>query len=772
MKFLYRINFAAILQLFAVILIFSISGCRKDITVDSNLHKTMEELKVTSSFSWETSHEVNLTVAVDIPDGIGSLVKIIVYDGNPIGTGNALLTGSAGYNFPFAATLRIPTALKQLYLEMKTNSGVTQVVAVNVADNIQYTFKQTKSGTKDVLNVTEPDCNSGCNTTLSGSGTTSMTGGKIYCVTGTYNGTVTSGSGGGTLKVCGGKATLSLLKVNTAGCNIIVTSGGTLVIDSLYMSSTSTFTVYQSSHASVRGLSVAINSKIINYSDDFLFSAPFSFNGEIQNYGKMILKGDATLGGTGGKLTNSGNFTAQGWLKVNVPLTNDGVIEVSNYLHLNKPDGTTGSVVNNCRIIGHANVHVFGATFLMNNGYLKCDQEVHLFQYSSTVTLQNQSMISTQSFVMERNILGTGGTSSIKVTGTASLNDASKKVDGPIELATSNGTFTGAGTSNLVNGASLTAIAQPKNYIAVTACNPEGIGQPAPPDNDGDGVADNLDEFPNDVTRAYSNYYPAKGQFGSLAFEDLWPGRGDYDMNDLVVDYNYRIITNGQNKVVDIYPKFYVRAVGATLQNGFGFQFDNVSPADVASVTGSSLKMSYINLSANGTENQQDKAVVIVFDNTANVIHPVGSGFFNTSKDQGYGISDSIFMEIHFTTPQEASATGTPPYNPFLIKNQSRGVEIHLPDRKPTSLADVSLFGTYDDDSKPETSRYYKTTGNLPWVINIPVKYDYTWENVPVITGYLKFGTWAESSGVSWPDWYKDLSGYRDATQIYMKKVK
>jgi len=129
-------------------------------------------------------------------------------------------------------------------------------------------------------------------------------------------------------------------------------------------------------------------------------------------------------------------------------------------------------------------------------------------------------------------------------------------------------------------------------------------------------------------------------------------------------------------------------------------------------------------------------------------------------------------MEIHFTTPQEASVISTPPYNPFLIKNLTRGTEIHMPDRIPTSLVNQALFGTADDDSKPASGRYYKTIKNLPWVINLTQKFDYTWEMVPVINGYTKFGNWAESGGVSYPDWYKDLSGYRDAAQIYMKPVR
>ena len=764
MKKLYHF---AVALLLVCSLCFTLS-CRKDKGSDTSM-KTMDQLKVPSTFNWETSREISLSTAVDLPSEIGKLSRIRVFDGDPKGSGKLLITGSAGFNYPFETRLRVPTALKQLYLEITTGEGLKQTATVEVTDNIFYTFKASKATSLNLSSLTDPDCASGCTQTISGSTAVSITGGKTYCVTGSFNGQITSWTSG-TLKVCG-TANLGFIKINAPNCNIVVTAGGTLTIDSLYMSSTSTFTVYQGGHASVRGFSMAINSKIFNYSNDFVFTAPFSFNGEIQNYGNMTLTKDATLGGTGGKLANSGYFNAQGWFKVNAPLTNDGVIEVGNYLHLNKPDGT-GTITNNCRILGHANIHVYGATFVMNNGYMKSDQEVHLFQYTSTVSLQNQSMITAQSFVMERNIQGAGETSTIKVTGSATLSDVTKKVDGPIELATANGQFIGSSSSTFINGARLSSIATASNYIPVSNCNPEGIGSPAPADTDGDGVADNLDEFPNDASRAYRNYYPSKGQFGSLAFEDLWPSKGDYDMNDLVVDYSFTMVSNAQNKIVDIYPVFYVRAVGASLQNGFGFQFDNLPAAAVASVSGYSIKGTYINLSPNGVESSQTNAVIIVFDNANNVIHPVGGYFFNTQKNAPYAVSDSIKIAIHFTTPQDGSALGTAPYNPFLIKNLDRSVEIHLPDRIPTNLANQALFGTSDDTSDPPSGRYYKSSGNLPWAINITQKFDYTWENVQVISGYLKFGTWAESGGSSFPDWYLPNSGYRDATQIYSKPAK
>ena len=286
------------------------------------------------------------------------------------------------------------------------------------------------------------------------------------------------------------------------------------------------------------------------------------------------------------------------------------------------------------------------------------------------------------------------------------------------------------------------------------------------PDTDGDGVIDAEDDYPLDATRAFNIQYPAKG-FGSLAFEDLWPSKGDFDFNDLVVNYSFKIITNAQNNVIEIKSKFHVVAAGAGLKNGFGFQFDNITPDKITSVTGQSNSGSYINLSSNGTENNQAKAVIIAIDNIDNVLHRVGGSMFNTVNNGFHGTADTVNISIIFKEPILLASIGNPPFNPFLIKGLVRSTEIHLADRMPTSLVNSALFKTLDDDSNPAIDRYYKTANNLPWAINIPEPFFYPYEKTEITEAYLYFAEWAESSGVSFSDWYQNKNGYRDINKIY-----
>ncbi|GAB1418018.1 hypothetical protein MASR2M12_07830 [Bacteroidales bacterium] len=262
--------------------------------------------------------------------------------------------------------------------------------------------------------------------------------------------------------------------------------------------------------------------------------------------------------------------------------------------------------------------------------------------------------------------------------------------------------------------------------------------------------------------------YPALG-FGTLAFEDLWPAKGDYDFNDLVLDYQFRILINTSNKVQKVTGTFIIRAFGATFENGFGFQLpQTVNPADLT-VSGYELSESFINLDGNGTESGQNAPTIIVYDNAYNQMpHPgVGIGV-NTTPGAPYVTPDTLTITIDFK-PNAVSFNelDISNFNPFLIVNKVRGHEVHLPGYKPTALVNTALFGQDDDDTKPTNGKYYVTNNNLPWAINIYEKFDYPIEKQDILAVHLKFAEWATSGGVLFPDWYKNLNGYRNNALIY-----
>ncbi|NOY50481.1 MAG: LruC domain-containing protein [Chlorobi bacterium] len=267
------------------------------------------------------------------------------------------------------------------------------------------------------------------------------------------------------------------------------------------------------------------------------------------------------------------------------------------------------------------------------------------------------------------------------------------------------------------------------------------------------------------------------GYSGTLAFEDLWPSAGDYDFNDLVISYDFDITKNSVEEIEKIEATFTLDALGASFYNGFGFSFPGVKPNQISSVSGYALKSSSIvSLLSNGVEANQSDATLIVFDDCFDLLkHPgIGNGI-NTDPQAPYIEPVSIKLVIDFIANGTIPPGGTinfkqlniGHFNPFLIVDQDRGKEIHLPYFPPTDLANSNYFGKWDDDSNIAGGRYYLTENNYPWAINIPGNFDYPIETIDINNAYNFFKNWTESEGDESPGWFHHSKGYRNNEYIY-----
>jgi LruC domain-containing protein len=308
----------------------------------------------------------------------------------------------------------------------------------------------------------------------------------------------------------------------------------------------------------------------------------------------------------------------------------------------------------------------------------------------------------------------------------------------------------------------------------ITAVNTEVLKKIViPGDDDGDGVPNISDDYPEDPLRAHNNYYPSGATFGSLAFEDNWPSKGDYDFNDLVLDYQVKYVTNAAGDVKDVVPTIRAKAVGADYSNGFAIEL-NTNAANVESVAttyaGSTtlLAGSLFSVNANGAELNQSKAVIPFFDNAYALFGaPFIPGFVNTYVGSAYYSPVEITKKITFAAPVSISALGNAPYNPFIVVNQNRGVEVHKAGKPATSLANTDLFNT-NEDLTNQSTLWYVGTEDYPWVIDLPSVFKYPAEQNRIETGYLKIGEWISSHGIAFTDWYSNTNaGYRDNSKLF-----
>ncbi len=280
-------------------------------------------------------------------------------------------------------------------------------------------------------------------------------------------------------------------------------------------------------------------------------------------------------------------------------------------------------------------------------------------------------------------------------------------------------------------------------------------------DRDSDGVADRNDAYPDDSQRAFNVFAPGSNAYGSVAFEDNWPQRGDYDMNDVVVDYQYQLVTNARNQVVEMIARFTLVAAGASYDNGFGLAL----PVEASRIRTATLTGTNVTGSEEVLEEDQDRAVFLIFGD-AHVA--LGSdGPVNTVRGKTSMAPANYQLTVVFDEPISTSELGFAPFDPFIYVDQDRTREVHLPNYLPTSKANIQLLGSLADTSDPAVARYYKSATNLPWAIHLPMKFAYPVEYSAINLAHLRFVRWAESGGIQYKDWYLSTSGYRKAEKIY-----
>lgn len=294
----------------------------------------------------------------------------------------------------------------------------------------------------------------------------------------------------------------------------------------------------------------------------------------------------------------------------------------------------------------------------------------------------------------------------------------------------------------------------PVSHVDLGAITPLA---PVSPDSDGDGITDDLDAFPLDPERAGRRFTPNGAGYGFLAFEDLWPKKGDFDMNDLVVAYRVIETLNARNEITDLKVLYEIRARGAGADNGFGLHLpglsrDAIDPARTTLTLGDKAPV------ALPLEAGQSEAVFILTTNV-NPLTNTGLAFpcsmFNTVTKCPRSAPVPLVAEIHFRQPLTRAQLGEAPFNPFIYRTSKRGLEVHLVDHPPTAKADLKLFGTLDDRSDLAAGRTYRTVDDQPWALDVPETWRHPTEWNSITKAYPEFGIWALSAGARASNWYQ-----------------
>jgi len=215
-------------------------------------------------------------------------------------------------------------------------------------------------------------------------------------------------------------------------------------------------------------------------------------------------------------------------------------------------------------------------------------------------------------------------------------------------------------------------------------------------DRDGDGVLDSIDAYPDDASRTTTETL-----MGTLAFEDLWPKKGDYDFNDLVIRYTYDIDGNASNEIVSVNLSYKLVASGAGFPNGLALSLPlDVDEYEISDYTysNSTEKTQPVVEQYNGTSGSQ----ILIFKTQNDVMNYV-------SKPNPFNTGDNLELEpqsvefsITFSDPVSRKLLGAVPYDVFILIDNAESDtipekshrEVHLTDFPPTPLANPYFFNT------------------------------------------------------------------------------
>ena len=216
--------------------------------------------------------------------------------------------------------------------------------------------------------------------------------------------------------------------------------------------------------------------------------------------------------------------------------------------------------------------------------------------------------------------------------------------------------------------------------------------------------ADPIDAIIDDTTpemHEVEDQYSEETYEGTLLFEDLYPEQGDYDMNDVVVEYKLTKYFNKENRIVKLGYEFTPVWDGADYHSAFSFMFDDIITDPVKVISDHKTVM-------NKTQRGE-----------------VTSGrLVGMQKD-----------EFDWAA-----------FNPFITVANT-GYEVHLTKKAASKNAKLDGLDVYQ--------KAYVNDSDFPFAMNIPYKgFQVVTERVRIDTEYTRFASWVSSKGTAATDWY------------------
>lgn len=275
------------------------------------------------------------------------------------------------------------------------------------------------------------------------------------------------------------------------------------------------------------------------------------------------------------------------------------------------------------------------------------------------------------------------------------------------------------------------------------------------------------------------NYYPGEGTWVTLAYEDNWPEKDDFDFNDVVMFYRVDTVTDtNTGNIVRYDISGSLQAYGADFINGFAVQLDGIARSSIDEDLTKLVVNNQTKHEATVLEAGTTNAVAVISTNLkAEITDPVCSGsegnYYRVWQGCSSDSANQFVFEasIPFSTPLAAGTGPSMPLNPFICGlegryhgdsfggNPGRSLEIHLKGDDITSVASSSFFSTNDDTSTytncpGEDCDTYHTDNGISFGLLIDGEWNHPSERTDILAAYPDLEGYATSGGATNTDWY------------------
>ena len=234
---------------------------------------------------------------------------------------------------------------------------------------------------------------------------------------------------------------------------------------------------------------------------------------------------------------------------------------------------------------------------------------------------------------------------------------------------------------------------------------------------------------------------------GVYAFEDLWPNKGDYDMNDAVVDFS-QVWSWRTPDVINVDPKIYKETVNLTTDQNYVTLKSGLAVTIKNNATPTSIKMKTIKgADVKEVSFEKDGDTYLLTDDITRTLHTQ----FVIEFEYSNGITQSQQSEV----------------KAFIYRKEGNGRwEVHIPLEAPTDKMISSYFGTGDDLSVPAEGKYYISDSDYPFAFFLSGVTIDSFKNTILVRSneskridsnelYPGFIEWSVSKGKKNKSWYK-----------------